>query len=181
MPGDRVLTKGPSGLEYSTVELFAHADGGAAATFSRLSTASGRALEVTRGHYVPTRRGVVEAKDAVVGDEVEVLDTNGTLAYSAIVRVESLRRPGLFAPLTKRGLVVVDGIVASEYSRGLLGGVLGKRAPKDAQALYETVAHYALALLPTRVVRAAGAAATRGGFAMASPTAFFRALAVSPY
>ena len=175
-PGDAVLAVDAAGVPaYAPVELRAHADAGAEATFVRLELAGGRALTLTRGHYVPTaNRGVVEAGAVEAGDELSILAADGaTLARDAVVAVVAARHAGLFAPLTKRGRVVVDGVVASEYSRGMLGGA--RNAP-DAQALYEAVARVAFAVVPTSWLRASDAAVAKGGFAALDVRAFFARL-----
>jgi len=166
--GDRVLTRARDGsLAFAAVELRAHADAAAEPVFVRIALAAGANLTLTRGHYVPTaNRGIVEAAAVEVGDFLYAR-ADGGLAASAVVGIDRERGRGLFSPLTRNGFVIVDGVLASEYSRGLV-------ATKPAVASW--IARAAFSALPAAVLAAADAAAAGGGVRGFSPGAFWAAL-----
>jgi hypothetical protein len=109
--GDRVLVDRD---EYSSVFMFTHKTGEGESEFVRLSTASGRSITASPGHYIIVGgRGMVAAGDVRVGDELRLGASGAWTPVESAARVKSR---GLFNPQTLIGTIVVDGIVASTYT-----------------------------------------------------------------
>ena len=135
--GDRVRT---SATTFSDVHFFSHDDaevrGGetrptvtlppfpplsiplpslqATSTFTILTTASGHQIAMTGKHYVPLHpaRNLTRASEVRIGHLLELADGS----TSAVIRVHTERRSGLYNPHTLDGQIVVDGVVASCYT-----------------------------------------------------------------
>jgi len=110
-PGDRVRT---SSHTYSDVFAFTHRDAHATASFVRIETDS-HAIELSGSHYLPVNGRVVSAERVAVGDHVE-LGEGGVGVVKGVRRVSGV---GLYNPQTMDGRIVVDGIVATCYTRAV--------------------------------------------------------------
>lgn len=123
--GDRVAV---GGGHFSDVFMFTHKLPTAQAEFITLTTASGSALMLTPGHYIPLSIGeLVAARSVRVGDSLILGDGD----ESRVVSARFGSGVGLFNPQTTSGDVVVNGVLASTYT----------------QAVEPAVAHAALAPL----------------------------------
>ena len=107
--GDSVLTG--SGI-YSKVYTFGHIEKEVETKFLQIQTDKKQVLEVTSEHLVFLSDNInpIRADDVQVGDMLR-----GSEAPTKVVKIGSVSRKGLYAPLTLEGSVVVDGIVASSY------------------------------------------------------------------
>lgn len=109
--GDRVVSGDGTA---SDVMLFTHSERDSMSHFVRFTTECGRSLSVSAGHYVYANGGILQAAESLgVGDELEVAGVGA----SRIVSVEGVYARGLYNAQTLSGVVVVDGFVASTYTR----------------------------------------------------------------
>lgn len=115
--GDMVLTKGN---KYEPVYSFGHHKIDRRAEFLRIfSAGTDKPTEVSREHLLlsvgPTgNKGVwIPAEMLKVGDMLFKGGDSGSLV--AITKIRTATLQGVFAPFTKSGTVVVNGIVASSY------------------------------------------------------------------
>ncbi|XP_077370062.1 indian hedgehog B protein-like [Festucalex cinctus] len=134
-PGERVLTWSGAKLAYSQVLTFLDRQPAARKLFYTLKTENGARLSLTAAHLLFVSRGncsegapprpgpgpaslrTAYARDARPGQCVLVSGgPSGTTTFSRIAAVVVSERRGAFAPLTARGTVVVDGVVASCYA-----------------------------------------------------------------
>ncbi|XP_068447141.1 indian hedgehog B protein-like [Clinocottus analis] len=132
-PGERVLAAAGGGeLVYSEVLVFLDRDPAARKLFYTLHTEAGARLSLTAAHLVlvaegncsegaPAGRGAfgtVYAGDARPGQCVLVSpgEAGRSGRLSRITRVSAGESRGAFAPLTRHGTLVVDGVVASCYA-----------------------------------------------------------------
>ncbi|KAM3585408.1 uncharacterized protein V6R79_017098 [Siganus canaliculatus] len=138
-PGERVLASaggdGSGELVYSEVLAFLDRDPVTRKLFYTLQTAAGARLSLTAAHLVFVSEGncsegavpapgalrTVFASDARPGQCVLVAEgaagrSHGEGRLSRISRVTVREGRGAFAPLTRRGTLVVDGVVASCYA-----------------------------------------------------------------
>ena len=95
---------------------------------------STRSLTLSADHFVPVarenstwpRRVMTRAKDVRTG--VTVFAINSLDSYATGMLVQSVKynvhAEGLFNPFTRAGLIVVNGVVASEYSEWILDGFI---------------------------------------------------------
>jgi Hint module len=104
--GDHVLTGSGN---FEPVYAFGHKNAGRSADFLQFQTASAK-LEMTGGHLVflegkinPVRADSIKVGDVLSGDA------------ATVKKIKTIRREGVYSPLTPSGSVVVDGIVASSY------------------------------------------------------------------
>ncbi|KAM8903057.1 indian hedgehog B protein-like [Spinachia spinachia] len=126
-PGERVLAAAGGGeLVYSEVLVFLDRDPVTWKLFYTLHTEAGARLSLTAAHLVFVSRencsdggalGTVYASDAQPGQCVLVSRGEaGRGQLSRITRVSMRESRGAFAPLTRQGTLVVDGVVASCYA-----------------------------------------------------------------
>ncbi|XP_049770426.1 desert hedgehog protein A [Schistocerca cancellata] len=107
---------------FSEVILFLDRSPNEERPFLRLSLASGSALLVTPAHLLPVDRGSrgvqqVFAGSVRPGDNLFVSGENVTSVHvERVLAVSEERQPGVYAPLTRHGTVVVDGVAASCYA-----------------------------------------------------------------
>jgi len=115
--GDQVLTVSKKGKPvYDVVCGFLHREEDTVAMFLNIGLRNGGSLKLTPLHMLYTSAfKVVPAYKLSVGDEVFVASENGIeiQKISAITKSEST---GIYAPLTYRGNIVVDGVLASCYA-----------------------------------------------------------------
>lgn len=107
--GDRVKV---ANGEFANVFMFTHKMADAKFNFLRLNTVSGEAITLTPSHVLPVNGEYVAARDAKVGDSLELAD--GTI--SQINGIATVEEFGLFNPQTVHGDIVVDGVRASTYT-----------------------------------------------------------------
>ena len=115
--GDKVLTSN----EFQPIYAFGHQDKSRLASFLQISTAEEThlgPLEVTGEHmvYVSNKRAPVRSDSIQVGDTLLFSEAVGEHPVATLVtKITMIDRPGLYAPLTRDGTIVVNGIVASNY------------------------------------------------------------------
>ena len=123
---------------FAPVVFFTHALGAeeAKAQFVALSLETGHVLRATRDHLVPVGTGkLVPAKEVKAGDVVKLADGRSAVVVSATLEWGG----GLFNPHTGDDTIVVDGVVASQYTLAfspkianvLLAPVRGLRNVRD--------------------------------------------------
>jgi hypothetical protein len=91
--------------------------------FVRLGLSSGHALELSPKHFAIADGVARVATEVRPGAKMTVVHADGSRAEAAVVSVELVYREGLFAPFTETGTIVVDGVVASSYSRNIGGAM----------------------------------------------------------
>ncbi|KAI0559042.1 hypothetical protein FGB62_169g08 [Gracilaria domingensis] len=109
--GDLVATA--DGL-FSRVFAFTHRQQRVRASFVVLRAGNGLQLALSGGHYLYANGRVVAADEVAVGD---VLRTER--GDSAVVSVSHEMRVGLYNAQTESGQIVVDGVVATTYTRAV--------------------------------------------------------------
>lgn len=124
--GHRVLSMRSDGvLEYSEVINFMDRDDFGYGLFYTLSTESGKEITLTAKHllYVVNQNSSfhVNRMEAVFTDSVRtgqylLLGDKDSLITTIITKITVATRRGIYAPLTKHGTIVVDGILASCYA-----------------------------------------------------------------
>ena len=103
--GDKVMTT----ESYQTVYAFGHKADEQVGTFVQFNKGQ---LEMTGEHmvFLDGRTNPVRADSVQVGDVLR-----GESSPVQVTQIKSVTQHGLYAPLTKVGTVIVDGIVASSY------------------------------------------------------------------
>ena len=92
----------------------------------RIELVTGASLELTSGHFVPVGESLAaavmtRARDVAPGATVLIAPAGAKAAEPVLVDgVTTVRRVGMFAPVTASGTIVVDGVVASTYSDWIL-------------------------------------------------------------
>lgn len=121
--GDRVLATDSSGnLFYDKVHRVPHWDASQPQDYVRITTASGRVIEASRGHYLHAGSccsldKLTLAMNVREGDDLfTVSDETGGLAADAVVSAEPVRKEGAFNVHTLSGNIVVNGVAASHFS-----------------------------------------------------------------
>lgn len=134
--GDKVLssTDDLGKPIYSDVVLFFHRQNNSRTAYYELLLEDGRQLTVTGSHLLHLASSSSSSVDDVSLDDVNVVyagnvragdrifvtsaEVGGAvkLRASRIVRVTGARHRGLYAPLTRHGTVVVDGVLVSCYA-----------------------------------------------------------------
>lgn len=121
--GDRVLTMDATGQPvYSEVILFMDRNLEQVENFVQIHTVSGATLTVTPAHLVliwhPTERRLefMFADRVQENDYVLVHDQYNRLSPQRVQRLKVAHRPGVVAPLTRTGTIVVDSVTASCYA-----------------------------------------------------------------
>jgi hypothetical protein len=116
--GDQVLTSQGDGQpdKYQPVYAFGHIDPNALATFVRIYTkdTADTPLELTAEHmvYVYGKTRPIRSDSIQVGDILR--GHNGSA--STVTKISTIKRSGLYNPLTPSGTIVVGGIAASAYN-----------------------------------------------------------------
>ena len=111
--GDKILTS-KDGQVYEPVYTFGHRHETLDTQYLSIHTADTRPLEITGEHlvYVEGRASPVRADTVKVGDAL----VRGQDETSVVQRIQLVNRKGLYAPLTRSGTIVVDGVLASVYA-----------------------------------------------------------------
>ncbi|XP_075232228.1 hedgehog signaling protein [Lycorma delicatula] len=123
--GDSVLTIDSSGnLVYSEVILFLDRDPNEVRPFLKISTSSGAVINITPSHLIMRVDDIkdlilnpVYADSIIVGDNLLIRNqTNNRLVVDKVVSVKPFREKGVYAPLTRTGMIIVNNITASCYA-----------------------------------------------------------------
>ena len=138
--GDKVLTvdAATGTTRFEHVYLFGHRD--PAVQVNNMVTLHldvNKSLTLTPDHFVPVlrthgawwQRVMKRAKDVEVGEFVFAVDAvNGSVVGAQVSSVaQNVSAAGMYNPFTRAGLIVVDGVIASEYSEWIFDGVLPAR------------------------------------------------------
>ena len=116
--GDQVLVhvqdsmEGETDKEYSPVFMFTHRQKNTVNEFVRIETESGRALSLTKGHYLYINGRMAAASTVSKGDLLQTSEGKS----SRVTEVSKVRARGLYNPQTLHGDVYVDGIRSSTYT-----------------------------------------------------------------
>lgn len=122
--GDSVLTTGPDGLPvFSPVVMFLHREQSGVAKFLTLKTEGNRRITLSPSHLIHVSlepsgtASVMFARDVKPGHYLRTLEgRNASLAADKVVQVLSDYREGVYAPLTKHGTIIVNGVSSSCYA-----------------------------------------------------------------
>lgn len=121
--GEKILTVHPSTnqIVFSPVLLFLDYDPHQKREFLQITLDSKRVLTVTSTHLVVTgtklKSRTVFAEKLKIGDLMLVSDSNNRrLLEDRIVKIESVLRDGVYAPLTSTGTLLVNDVLASCYA-----------------------------------------------------------------
>lgn len=98
--------------KFSRVFMFSHQDAEVMAHFLRVDFSDGAQLVASHGHYIIAKDGSLVAMDSLqIGDEM--------LSGHHVVAISEVVERGLYNPHTLTGDLVVDGVVASSYTRAI--------------------------------------------------------------
>ncbi|XP_059168947.1 uncharacterized protein LOC131950780 [Physella acuta] len=116
--GERVLARDGAGrLVFDEVYMFGHRQISAYGLFTKIYTEN-HAVSVTENHFVfvvnECGESCVPARDVKVGDFV-LVSSGKFLKISRVTKITHVYEEGLYAPFTKTGTVVVDGVLTSCY------------------------------------------------------------------
>ena len=115
-----------------------------------------KVLELSHKHFVPvsqksqqasyTQATMKQAQQVHVGEFVWVMQSSVATAYT-VKAVAVVSKPGLWAPYTRQGTIVVDGVIASVHSDWILDGLLERLGRPDLlPAIYQVSRGSALCL-----------------------------------
>jgi hypothetical protein len=112
--GDVIRTSdGEGAFSFNTVLTLPHAANSEHAAFLNLTTETGKSVFMTPDHFIPKcNLDEVTASELVVGDCLLTMDGKETL-----MAVSSVEKNGVYTATTQDKFLVVDGIVASPYSK----------------------------------------------------------------
>lgn len=110
--GDRVRV---ANGQFSTVFMFTHKLRDVAWTFVKLDTEAGMTIRLTTGHYIYVGDRLMAAGAVKVGDTLTLADERRTV----VTNVARVSGRGLYNPQTAHGNIVVNGILASTYTRAV--------------------------------------------------------------
>ncbi len=99
--------------EYSAVYMFTHREESKMHEFVELETERGARLRLTAGHFVYADGALKRADEVRVGEHVADRNSNP----SRVVSIGMVVDKGLYNPQTLHGDIVVEGVVASTYTR----------------------------------------------------------------
>lgn len=100
---------------YSPVFMFTHKLSHIEATFVKLETETGHIVRLTPGHYLYVN-GLLASAETVKPGDVLIL---GHGHHTMVTNVSQLTSRGLYNPQTVHGNIVVDGVLASTYTRAV--------------------------------------------------------------
>lgn len=101
--------------QFSTVFMFTHKLSQVEAAFVKLETDAGFSIRLTSGHYLYVNDRLASAETVNSGDVLILADGQRTV----VSNVSQVTSRGLYNPQTVHGNIVVDGIVASTYTRAV--------------------------------------------------------------
>ena len=116
--GDRILTVNNKGEQvFSDVVFLPHGANQERATFTVVTTESGRDLKMTANHFLPagacatpSALSVIAASQVKVGDCVQTVS-----GREQVVSVNKVEGKGVYTVIAMEELIVVNGIVATPY------------------------------------------------------------------
>jgi len=110
---------------FSPIAKLPHAHNNEPAVFLTLKTETGKEVDMTSDHYIPRcDLKVVTAGELVVGDCLRTVDGKETL-----VDIYWTAKHGVYTAVTEDKFVVVNGVVASSFSKDL--------HPEEPELVYE--------------------------------------------
>jgi len=112
--GERIKTNdGRGGFSFNPVLTLPHANNTEPAAFITLTTETGKKVDMTSDHFIPKcNQEQVTVGALVVGDCLLTVDGKETL-----IEISSTAKYGVFTAITQDKFIVVDGIVASPFSK----------------------------------------------------------------
>ena len=123
---DKVLALDEEGrLVYSEVYMFLHRDNETREDYVIIETDTSKTLSLTPTHLIHVTDTATDdiqkvrpkfARNVQEGQYVYVVSSQGVIEVSKVVRISSRTSQGVYAPLTKTGTIVVDGVVTSCYA-----------------------------------------------------------------
>lgn len=120
--GEKVLSMDSAGnAVYSEVIMFMDRDANQSREFVRLDTDGGASLTATPGHLLLVWKYEEQTQRFMYAEKVEegdflLVNVNGTIAPRKVLRVSAELHRGVYAPLTREGTIVVNGVTASCYA-----------------------------------------------------------------
>ncbi|KAK6182578.1 hypothetical protein SNE40_010232 [Patella caerulea] len=109
-------------IDFSEIWVMAHDDPSSTATYLILST-SKHTLPISHRHFVPvtdeknsSNFEYKMAADIKVGDYLSTTNEENQPTTEMVIEIEEGERKGVFAPLTKNGYILVNGVQASVYA-----------------------------------------------------------------
>ncbi|XP_019630075.1 PREDICTED: uncharacterized protein LOC109474247 [Branchiostoma belcheri] len=109
--------------QLDTVYFFSHAAEDVLAPFIRITTAGGKTLHLSEGHYIYVGKDAMKtgalftAREVKVGDVVHVVDAlDQAPRAEEVIEVKTEIKRGLYCPHTLGGSLVVDGVCVSTYT-----------------------------------------------------------------
>jgi hypothetical protein len=113
--GDKVQV---SSNKYQELYGFGHRDVYSVATFLQIKTSADQIpLEITAEHLLMKHNKLTGEVDPVRADSIKVGDflIGSKGAGEEVIEISSVRRPGLYSPLTEDGKLMVGGVQVSSY------------------------------------------------------------------
>jgi len=112
--GEFVKTYDAEGkFSFSPIKTLPHANNHEPAAFLTLKTETGKEVDMTSDHYIPKcDLKVVTAGELVVGDCLLTADGKETL-----MEISWTEKYGVYTAVTENQFIVVDGVVASPFSK----------------------------------------------------------------
>ncbi len=120
--GDRVRTLGTNGETiYSEVVAFLHKEIKTTAHFYNLKTNSENAVRLSSQHLIFRKKNYTSPISAVFASEINIGDllyaSNGYVSsFQAVTKITMTTETGVYAPLTRQGTPLVDGVLVSCYA-----------------------------------------------------------------
>jgi ABC-type phosphate transport system substrate-binding protein len=99
-----------AGGKFSEVYSFGHYEQGVETTYLSIDAGLDKPLLITPDHMVFVGGKATPASTVSVGDELTLVD-----GAAIVKKIETVAGKGAFAPFTKEGSLVVNGVVASSY------------------------------------------------------------------
>lgn len=120
--GDRVRTLGTNGEAMSSeVIAFLHKEIDTEAQFFNLETNGGNNVKLSARHLIFRKKTNTSSISVVFASEINIGDllytSNGSVpSYEAVTRITMTTEIGVYAPLTRQGTLLVDGVLVSCYA-----------------------------------------------------------------
>ena len=119
--GDELLCMGVnSKKEFSEVIAFLHYSPKQQAQYLAFETEKGPAITVSRNHIIFSVKSCLKPRPVLAGeikegDYIFVVDP-GKPNFCKVTKIHTVQKRGVYAPLTRSGVIVVDGVMASCYA-----------------------------------------------------------------
>lgn len=120
--GDRVGTLGTDGeTMFSEVIAFLHKEIKTVAHFYNLETSRGNVVRLSSQHLIFRKKNTTSPISAVFASEINIGDllytSNGNISsFQAVSQITMTTETGVYAPLTRKGTLLVDGALVSCYA-----------------------------------------------------------------